>query len=150
IGSVANYLQNTGTGTPADSFIVYLGVPVDLDNVYTADGTLHQPDVKHPHGVYDVYRRWLSEVIRLDKPIEEVLSAGGNTNTTFSMTGRALAAYYNAQTGSNRYVRVAFRVHTKRGNTDLGGITGFNSGGAGAALIDDVVIGGTSVTGTTT
>src|SRR5262249_20028914 len=147
IGNVSNFVQNTGTGSPADSFIVYLGVPVDLDNVTTADGTLHQPDTKHPHGVYDVYRRWLSEVIRLDRPIEEVLSVGGSNNTTFSVSGRALAAYYNAQSGSNRYLRVAFRVHTNRGFDDLTGITGFNSGGQGAVLLDEVAIGGSGVSG---
>src|SRR5258706_13457244 len=87
----------------------------------------------------------MREVVALDKPIEEVLSVGGNNNTTFSISGKALSAYYTAQApAANRYLRVVFRVHTNAGSSDLSvTASSFNSNGAGAALIDDVAIGGT-------
>src|SRR5258706_12572462 len=86
----------------------------------------------------------MREVVALDKPIEEVLSVGGNNNTTFSISGKALSAYYTAQApAANRYLRVVFRVHTNAGSSDLSvTASSFNSNGAGAALIDDVAIGG--------
>jgi len=84
---IPNFISNTGVGQPADSFMVYLGVPVDIDNLYLADGSHHVPGAT-PHGVYDLKRRWFSEVLRLDMPIVEVLHVSGNVNTSFTLTAR--------------------------------------------------------------
>jgi len=84
---IANYVPNTAIGQPADSFMVYLGVPVDIDDLYLADGSHHVPGPT-PHGVYDLKRRWFSEVLRLDMPIVEVLHVSGNVNTSFTLTAR--------------------------------------------------------------
>src|SRR5258706_402889 len=74
-----------------------------------------------PRPVFDLRRRWLSEVTRLDKPISEVLHVSGNNNTSFTLGSTALAAFYNAQTGSNRYLRIVLRSKTNRGFDDMGG-----------------------------
>ena len=146
---VANYVANTGIGQPADSFMVYIGVPVDIDAVYLADGSLKTPGPTL-HGVYDLKRRWFSEVLRLDMPIQEVLHVSGNTNSSFSLPGQALAAFYNAQGPSaHKYLRIVFRAKTNRGFDDLNASTAgaFSSGGVGAVLIDDVTVSGTDLSG---
>ena len=146
---IPNFISNTGVGQPADSFMVYLGVPVDIDNLYLADGSHHVPGAT-PHGVYDLKRRWFSEVLRLDMPIVEVLHVSGNVNTSFTLSGQDLSTLYAAQGGAtHKYLRLVFRCKTNRGFDDLtGGTTGaFNSGGKGAVMIDDVGIGGTGLAG---
>ena len=150
-----NFISNTGLSQPADSFMVYVGVPTDIDNCYTADGTLHQPNVPVPgptHGVYDLYRRWFSEVLALDKPITQLLSVGGtNAVTAFSNPSVSLSAIYNSQSGGTRYARIVFRVKTNAITSDLTGSGGsatstYNSGGEGAVRLDDINVGGTGVT----
>src|SRR5207247_87617 len=149
---IPNYIPSTGTPPaivqPADSFMVYIGVPVDIDDLYLADGS-HKVAGATPHGVYDLKRRWFSEVLRLDMPIVELLHAAGNNNTSFTQNNISLAQFFNAQSGSPRHLRVVFRVKTNRGFDDMsGGISGaYNSGHVGAALVDNVKIGGTDVTG---
>jgi len=143
-----NYISNTGIAAPntqpADSFMVYIGVPVDINSTSLASGAPAGP-------VYDLKRRWLSEVIALDKPIKQLLHVAGNTNTSFAVTGESMAAFYAAQSGTNRYVRVVFRSKTNRGFDDLSASTAgaFWSGGKGAVMIDDVAIAGTGVSGGT-
>jgi hypothetical protein len=147
-----NYVANTGIGQPADSFMVYVGMPVNVDDLYLADGS-HKTAGVTPHGVYDLRRRWFSEVLALDKPIRELFHTSGTTGpATASFPAVDLSPYWAA--GSNQpdgkvYVRVVFRVKTNRGFDDMtGGMIGsFNSGGEGAARIDDVAIGGVGVAG---
>ena len=147
-----NFISNTGINQPADSFMVYVGVPVDIDNVYTADGTLHQPNLPAPgppHGVYDLYRRWFSEVLALDKPIVQLASIGGTRAVTaFSISALDLSAIAAAQAGPAKYARIVFRVKTNAIASDLtGSATGaYQSGGEGAVRIDDVSIGGAGIT----
>jgi len=143
---IANYIPNTAVGQPADSFMVYLAVPVDVQNVFLADGSHHTG----PGAVYDPKRRWFSEVARLDMPIQEVLHVSGNNNSTFSLAAAPLSAFYTAQNAfTHKYLRIIFRVKTNRNFDDLaGGVAGqFNSGHVGAALIDDVSIGGANLSG---
>ncbi len=145
---VPNYISNTGIGQPADSFMVYLGVPVDIDDLYLADGS-HKVAGATPHGVFDLRRRWLSEVLALDKPIAELLHVAGNTNTSFGQTGLTLASFYNAQAGPTHTLRIVFRAKTNRGTDDLSGSSAgaFSSGGVGAVLVDQVAIGGSGISG---
>ena len=143
---IANYIPNTAVGQPADSFMVYLAVPVDVQNVFLADGSHHTG----PGAVYDPKRRWFSEVARLDMPIQEVLHVSGNNNSTFSLAAAPLSAFYTAQNAfTHKYLRIIFRVKTNRNFDDnAGGVAGqFNSGHVGAALIDDVSIGGANLSG---
>ena len=146
---IANYVPNTGIGQPADSFMVYLGVPVDIDDLYLADGS-HKTPGPTPHGVYDLERRWFSEVLRLDMPIVELLHVAGNTNSSFTLSGTDLSPFYAAQgVATHRYLRLLFRCKTNRNSDDLdGGLSGrFNSGHRGAVVLDDVVIGGSGLAG---
>src|SRR6266850_2696115 len=69
MGGAPNFISNTGIGQPADSFMVYLGVPVDIGAVNLANGSIKP--------VYDPKRRWLSEIIKLEKPIQEIPSTVG-------------------------------------------------------------------------
>lgn len=146
-----NFVRNTGAGQPADSFMVYIGVPVNIDSLWTANGELHLPG-PGPHGVYDLQRRWLSEVLDLSRPIRELMHAGGDNNTTFNISNVDLGSFFNYQQGGTRRLRIVFRCKTNRGFDDqTGGVTGaYNSGGAGAVRIDNVAIGGTGVSGPAT
>ena len=150
-----NFVPSAGTPPqPADSFMVYIGVPV------RTDGSDDAPRAKSnaPVPVYDVKRRWMSEVVDLRKPIRQVLSAGGDNSTTFTLSGadKDMSAFYNAQTGGTRYARIVFRTKTNRGFDDNSGSNAgaYSSGGKGAVLVDDVAVAGTGVssgvTGTTT
>src|SRR5262245_12662817 len=63
---------------PVDSFMVYVGLPVNAPSGRHADGSI-QP-------VYDPQRRWFSEVLRLDSSaglgnVQELLTASGETGT---------------------------------------------------------------------
>jgi hypothetical protein len=145
---VPNFISNTAIGQPADSFMVYVGVPVNIDDLTLADGT-HKTAGATPHAVYDLRRRWLSEVLALDKPIVELLHVGGTVTSSYFQPGIGLDAFYNAQSGSPRYLRLVFRVKTNRGFDDMSGSNSgaYSSGGVGAALVDEVTIGGSGVAG---
>jgi len=145
--------NDAGTNAPVDSFMVYLGVPVDESNCYYSDGTAD--------AVYDLQRRWFDEVLQRFSPlgvsnppppmIELLAVAGGDgTNQSFSTSVPAatwgpVASYsYNPYPGK---VRLAFRVKTNRGWADQdyiggGGETGngFTSNTYGAAQIDNVLL----------
>src|SRR5258706_1948175 len=123
--------------------MVYIGVPADVTHAYTENGNFHS--------VYDTQRRWFSEVLDLGKPIRELLWKGGDNDATasFVLTAPELAPFYNSQQGATRYLRIVFRSKTNRGSDDLtGSIAGaYNSGGQGAALIDNVSISGSGLSG---
>ena len=134
-------------GGPSDSFMVYVGAPVEpvpgspvppnTGNDFTAsDGLKYE--------IFDVQRRWFSEVVDKNNYVQ-LLSAHGvvTANTpSFSLS----AAQVNTIVGGvfPGKVRLVFRVKTNRGNDDETG--GFSSGGAGAAIIDNVSVTG-SVSG---
>src|SRR5262249_8558410 len=138
---ISNYISNSGGGQPADSFMVYIGVPVNDASIQLANGSTKP--------VFDAKRRWFSEVVALDKPLTELLHAAGDNNTSFTQNNIPLAAFYNAHSGGSRFLRVVFRTKTNRNFDDLtGSQTGtYSSGGEGAVLIDNVGINGTAISG---
>jgi hypothetical protein len=123
---------------PADSFMVYVGVPVD-----TSSGTARYVGSDGAtYALFDRQRRWFSEVIRVNRPYVELLSlAGVKPTTTFNVTlsNAVVQPILNAQPGVGGTVRIVFRVKTNRGFDDEdNGVSGFSSGTAGAAIVDDV------------
>ena len=113
---------------PADSLMVWVGKPQET-------------------GVYDINRRWLSEVIDFELPgagqPQKIYAASRRlpanraaaTDTTITTSIPAGAAW-------GATFRVVFQVHTNRAESDLAtSATGFNSLD-GAAVIDDVNVGG--------
>ena len=72
-GSPVNFISNSNTVgrvAPIDSFMVYVGVPTDPENVQYSDGG-------EPRAMYDMKRRWFSEVLRIDAPFIEIVSTWG-------------------------------------------------------------------------
>ena len=108
--------------------MVYIGQPVDVNACRFSDGSVEP--------VYDLKRRWKSEVLKIDAT-KEILSRAGNHGTTHeaqTISAANLAPYRDA---AGR-VRLCFRVKTNRGFDDT--TPGYSSGGAGAARIDNVVL----------
>jgi hypothetical protein len=148
-----NFISSDGAGAnaPCDSFMVYVGAPVDDNAVTLSNGTVTT--------VYDKQRRWFSEVLKLagtcasGSPCsiigKELASyAGDNAPTSVSVDVAALyPAALNAicdadgVNGNGGVVRLVFRVKTNRGFDDEnGGNPGaaYNSGTQGAAIVDNV------------
>jgi flagellar hook capping protein FlgD len=131
---------------PVDSFMVYIGVPaepvVGAANDFTAsDGLVRD--------IYDVKRRWFSEVIRVNQPYRELLTrfaVNATSTATFNIAGGAgtiVQQILDAQAGAGGNVRIVFRVKTNRsGDDEDNGRNLFSSLTAGAAIIDDVVVNG--------
>src|SRR6185369_15351276 len=130
-------------GGPVDSFMVYIGRPVDDANCRYSNGDITP--------VYDPQRRWFSEVLRLDNTnglgqIQQVLSVAGVTGTmagdgtitpvhaVIPVSGATLQSKGIITAGGGT-VRVVFRVKTNRGgdDEDYGAARAFNSGTRGAA-----------------
>jgi len=140
-----NFISSSAAGTsaPADSFSVYAGVPVDEANCTYSDGSVS--------AVYDVQRRWFSEVVRMfdGSPLYCLFSvAGNNPADTADVTPTANltlpAANVDAiKAVSGGPVRLVFRVKTNRGFADDDG--GFISFSRGAALLDDVTVNGNNI-----
>jgi len=140
-----NFISSTDAGAlaPVDSFMVYVGLPVDDVACTYSDGSVAP--------VADPLRRWFSEVIAIDRPILRVLSAAGvNGPAGFSATipggaGSVLQLMLDADgPGGGGRLRLVFRVKTNRGfdDGDWGVHQNFSSGTAGAAIVDDVVVNG--------
>lgn len=149
---IPDYYANRGNGLPCDSFMVYIGAPVDVDSLWLSDGQFLTPG-PGPHAVYDLQRRWFSEVLDLSKPIIELMHVAGDNNNQFTRSGYDVSAIYNSQTTTTRYLRIVFRSKTNRGSDDESGGTtpaSYNSGGEGAVRIDDVSLGGVGVSGPAT
>ena len=142
-----NFISSTlaGANAPIDSFSVYAGVPVNDASCRYSDGTVG--------AVYDVQRRWFSEVLRMfnGEPMFCLLSkAGNNPVDTLDASPLASVTLTAGQVDAIRAVsggtvRLAFRVHTNRGFADDDGGGGFSSFGRGAAIIDDVTINGSNI-----
>ncbi|MFN8586943.1 MAG: FlgD immunoglobulin-like domain containing protein [Candidatus Eisenbacteria bacterium] len=149
--TAGNFISSSAAGAaaPIDSFMVYVGAPVnDADCVYS-DG-VHR-------AVYDPQRRWFSEVLRINEgpsvPYYEIASAfGENPSDTNSVVipsvnvtipGTYVDAIRNAVNNTGGKVRLVFRLKTNRGFDDMG--TAYTSNGRGAVQIDDVVVNGSNI-----
>jgi len=140
-----NFISSSAAGTsaPQDSFMVYVGAPVDDAACVHSDG------VTRP--VYDPQRRWFSEVLRVFGPgavYHEIFQRAGNdppdtldaTPTASITVPSALVDGIRAATPDG-LVRLVFRVKTNRGFADSDTRTSFySSRGWGAVLVDDVTI----------
>ena len=145
-----NFVSNSATSGrihPIDSFMVYVGVPADPENVQYSDGA-------EPRPMYDMKRRWFSEVVRIDAPCIQVLSAWGqdsvhkSTPLTVNLTAGEIAPLLAAQGAADGggIVRVVFRSKTNKNYGDESGTGGsYNSGTQGAVRIDNVVLASNSV-----
>jgi hypothetical protein len=131
--------------SPVDSFMVYIGIPVEPDSGSANDFVASDGAERD---IYDVKRRWFSEVIRTGsgEPYRELLTrAGVHAAQTFSVSlpNSAVQPILDAQPGAGGKVRIVFRVKTNRSNDDQdNGTSAFTSNTAGAAIIDDVVVNG--------
>ena len=144
-----NFICSTdaGANAPVDSFMVYIGVPVEpvagTDNDFRSSDPTAGANGNGFFDIYDVRRRWFSEVIAINQPYRELLTKSGVTAAnTFSVTvpNSAIQPILNAQAGAGGNVRVVFRVKTNRGFDDEDNfVSEFSSGTAGAAIVDDVV-----------
>jgi len=148
---------------PCDSFMVYIGAPVNDNNVtFTDDLELNTgAGLVTITTVYDKKRRWFSEVLRCTQAenagagkvlYKELASyAGLNAPTAVSVDVKTLyPTLYNDVMafdggGNGGKFRLVFRVKTNRGFDDQN--TGnpsssFDSDGNGAAILDNVVVNG--------
>ena len=140
--AAGNYIKSSGNPTPPiDSFMVYVGRKVEpvagVDNDWTGSDGLD-------HDVYDAQRRWFGEVVHAQDGTHHELFATSGDHATTTQTGTANLATLNAQ-GYGGNARLVFRVKTNRGagsDDQLGSLAaaGYNSGGAGAVVLDDVEI----------
>ncbi|MFM7231271.1 MAG: FlgD immunoglobulin-like domain containing protein [bacterium] len=144
--TAGNFISSTAAGAaaPQDSFMVYVGAPVDDNAVQYSDGVVRP--------VYDKQRRWFSEVIKVfgaGNTHYQIFGATGNnpadtagaTPAPVSVTvpSSNIAAILSPAASGN--VRLVFRCKTNRGfaDSDSRG-SGYTSFGYGAVLIDDVTI----------
>jgi len=135
---------NSAFTGPIDSFMVYVGVPTDPTAVQYSD-------LLDPRPMYDMKRRWFSEVLKIDAPYLQILSTYGQdaayAATPYSVVidGPTLAPLLAAQGAADGggVIRVVFRSKTNKNYSDETGTGGsYNSGTAGAVRIDNVTITG--------
>src|SRR5262252_6423548 len=150
-----NFISSSAAGlaAPQDSFMVYVGAPVNDAACVYSDG------VTRP--VYDKQRRWFSEVLKVfgsgANYFEIFKTAGDNPADTLGATpssGSILipaATISNVLSGVAGNVRLVFRCKTNRGFADSDSrVSGYSSFTRGAVLIDDVTVsvnGGASAPG---
>ena len=148
--SDGNFISSSvaGAGAPCDSFMVYVGAPVNDAAVRFSNASLGT--------VYDAKRRWFSEVLRCvpaDNHYKELVSVAGiNAPNRVSVDVGALypAVLTDIKAadgvgGNGGVARIVFRVKTNRGYDDENGsgtIAPFDSGTRGAAIVDNVVVNG--------
>jgi hypothetical protein len=152
-GNDNNYISATDAeatlGGPVDSFMVYVGRPVNDALCRFADGTIGS--------VYDPARRWFSEVLALDgsgglSQVSEILSQAG-VNGTMAGDGTITPVHANVSLSTSQLtamgvgagggtVRLVFRVKTNRGSDDedYGAAAAFTSNTRGAAIVDNVTV----------
>ena len=143
--TAGNFISSSAAGAnaPQDSFMVYVGAPVNDAACVYSDG------VTRP--VYDKQRRWFSEVIK-------TFGAGANYFEIFKTTGNNPADTLSATPSSGPItvpaatissvlggvagnVRLVFRCKTNRGFADSDSRnSGYTSNTRGAVLLDDVTI----------
>ena len=134
---------------PADSFMVYVGVPVNDAACRYSDNSTRP--------VFDVQRRWFSEVIKLfgtGSVYKELVSVSGGDSlaAATSYSDVIPAAFINqiidadAGTGAGTgRMRLVFRVKTNRLFDDTNAPASFSSGTRGAALVDNVTFNGVTI-----
>jgi hypothetical protein len=143
--TAGNFVSSSAAGAnaPQDSFMVYVGRPVNDAACVYSDG------VTRP--VYDKQRRWFSEVIKAfgagASYFEIFRAAGNNPADTLSATPSSGPIVVPAATissvlgGVAGNVRLVFRCKTNRGFADSDSRnSGYDSAGRGAVLLDDVTI----------
>jgi FlgD Ig-like domain len=155
-----------------DSFMVYIGAPVDDANCQYSNGSVLP--------VYDPLRRWFSEVVKINTPgttYKQLLSVSGvqgsavaPINGTWTVPQALVNGILDADGGANNggRLRLVFRVKTNRGSDDqnsgntpaendpdgAGPLPPINNTGSGkfssltrgAAIIDDVSVSGGGAT----
>jgi hypothetical protein len=140
-----NFISSSAAGAnaPQDSFMVYVGAPVNDAACVYSDG------VTRP--VYDKQRRWFSEVIKAfgagANYFEIFRATGNNPADTLAATPSSGPIVVPAATissvlgGVAGNVRLVFRCKTNRGFADSDSRnSGYDSAGRGAVLLDDVTI----------
>src|SRR5262252_6567532 len=140
-----NFISSTAAGAnaPQDSFMVYVGAPVNDAACVYSDG------VTRP--VYDKQRRWFSEVVKTfgagANYFEIFKTAGDNPADTLGATPSSGSILIPAATissvlgGVAGNVRLVFRCKTNRGFADSDSRnSGYTSFTRGAVLLDDVTI----------
>lgn len=141
-----NFISSSAAGTsaPQDSFMVYVGQPVNDAACVYSDGVTR--------AVYDQQRRWFSEVVKVfgaGATYYEIFAAtGNNPSDTLAASPTASVTVPSAQianllggSGASGNVRLVFRVKTNRGFDDADSrSSGYTSAGKGAVQIDDVSI----------
>ncbi len=151
--TTGNFISSSAAGdanAPIDSFSVYIGSPVNDAACRYSDG------VTRP--VYDVQRRWFSEVLRINEgasvPYYELFSAfGANPSDTLTATPSfgvtvpaTLVNSILSSTGNPGRVRLVFRVKTNISFSDGDSrASGYTSATRGAAIIDNVVVNGNTI-----
>jgi hypothetical protein len=130
-----NFISSSAAGAsaPVDSFMVYIGVPM----ADTAGAEWTGSD-GFTHPVFDRQRCWFGELVRANEPGRylELFSTAGNNDLTVT---RSIP--FAALQGWGLKIRLVFRVKTNHGFDDQdSGESGYSSGGAGAAQVDDVTI----------
>ena len=143
--TAGNFISSSAAGVnaPQDSFMVYVGAPVNDAACVYSDGTTR--------AVYDKQRRWFSEVLKLfgagNNYLEIFQAAGNNPADTLSATPTAGPIVVPAATistilgASSGNVRLVFRCKTNRGFADSdASSSGYSSFGYGAVQVDDVTI----------
>jgi hypothetical protein len=147
--SASAYLGATARSGPIDSFMVYVGVPTDPTACRYSDGLAPRP-------VFDLKRRWFSEVIAIDKPYKEILSTFGHDSVYRSAPFTAILSNVDIQpmldaqgaTDGGGVIRVVFRSKTNANYSDETNTGGsFNSTNKGAVRIDEVAITGLATSG---
>ena len=132
---------------PIDSFMVYVGVPTDPAHCTYTD--MIPSDPKRP--IWDLKRRWFSEVISIDKPYKEILSTFGKDSVYRSaqfsavVDNAVIQPMINAQGTGNGggVIRIVFRTKTNSAFSDETNTGGsFVSTNQGAVRIDKVDITG--------
>jgi len=138
-----NFISNSlspGRLGPIDSFMVYVGVPANPDSVRLTNGAKKT--------IFDLKRRWFSEVIAIDKPYMEILSTFGRDSAyktsayTATVIADSIDRMITAQGGvGGGVIRVVFRIKTNLTLSDETNAPGaFISTNKGAVRIDNVVI----------
>ena len=151
--SAGNFISSSAAGdanAPVDSFMVYIGSPVNDASCRYSDG------VNRP--VYDPQRRWFSEVLRINEggsvPYYELFSTTGlqpadtlaaTPSVTVNVPSTLVDNILNSSGNPGR-VRLVFRVKTNISFSDGDSrASGFTSNSRGAAMIDNVVVNGNTI-----
>jgi hypothetical protein len=143
--TAGNFVSSSAAGVnaPKDSFMVYVGAPVDDAACVYSDGVVRP--------VYDKQRRWFSEVLRVfgagNHYYEIFAAAGDNPTDSLAATpvvGPIVVPAAQVSTilgGAPGTVRLVFRCKTNRGFADSDArSSGYTSRSRGAVLLDDVTI----------